>query len=157
MGRNTKMKLYRLLTAAVMAALCTAAYALPPPDIEAKLVALGRVVDAPGTTAIYGPILINQSHAGVEAKRDIAYGTDPRALLDVSVSTTPSKTLKPVLIYVPGGGGNKKLDYPGGEPFYDNIMIVAWRGQEDRLRPLRSRADERRGPAVHPLYLRLDR
>ena len=127
MGRNTKMKLYRLLTATglAVAALCTAAHALPPPDIEAKLVALGRVVDAPGTTAIYGPILANQSHAGVEAKRDIAYGTDPRALLDVSASTTPSKALKPVLIYVPGGGGNKKLDYPGGDAFYDNIMIVA--------------------------------
>ena len=124
------MKIQRLLAMsgvalAAAAIAVTAAQAVPPPDVEARLIALGRVVDAPGTTAIYGPILAGMSHAGVKADRDIAYGTDPRALLDVSTSTTAAQGLKPVLIYVPGGGGNKKLDYPGGDPVYDNILIVA--------------------------------
>jgi triacylglycerol lipase len=103
----------------------TAALAVPPPNVEAKLVALGRVVDAPGTTAIYGPLLAHQSYAGVSFARDIAYANDPRAVLDVATPQAKGKALRPVLIYVPGGGGNKKLDYPGGQPFYDNILIVA--------------------------------
>jgi acetyl esterase/lipase len=126
------MKLHGLWAAVAIVAtttFATAALAVPPADVEAKLVALGRVVDAPGTTAIYAPILANQSYAGVKIERDLAYGPEPRALLDVAVPTAKgkakSKALKPVLLYVPGGGGNKKLDYPGGGPFYDNILIQA--------------------------------
>src|SRR5689334_16279727 len=106
-------------TVGVCAALsgATGALAVPPPDVEAKLVALGRVVDAPGTTAIYAPMLANQSYDGVAIDRDQAYGTDPRAVLDVATPKARGKGM-PVLIYVPGGSGNKRLDYPGGAVFY---------------------------------------
>ena len=95
-----------------------------PADVEAKLVKIGRVVDAPGTAVIYGPILAKQSYDGVEFTRDQAYGAAPRQKLDVAMPTAKG-TPRQVLIYIPGGVGNKRMDYPGGEPFYDNIMIMA--------------------------------
>jgi len=126
------MKIWKFLAApglAVAAAVIAAgaAYAIPPADIEARLIALGRVVDAPGTTAIYGPILKNQSFDGVTFVRNITYDAGPRALLDVATPSKHAPRPLPVLIYVPGGGGNKRLDYVGGEPFYDNIALVAVR------------------------------
>ncbi len=102
-----------------------AAAAQVPADVEAKLVKIGRVVDAPGTALIYGPLLAKQSYNGVEFTRDQAYGAAPRQKLDVAMPTAKSGTPRQVLIYIPGGVGNKKMDYPGGEPFYDNIMIMA--------------------------------
>lgn len=114
--------------------LCGAAFgfsvaALPaigqvPPDIETQLKQIGRVVDAAGTARIYGPLLANQAYSGVAFTRDQSYGPDPRNILDVAAPAQMTGT-RPVLIYVPGGVGNKKLDYPGAEPFYDNILIVA--------------------------------
>jgi acetyl esterase/lipase len=98
-----------------------------PADIESKLRQIGRVVDAAATASIYGPLLATQSYAGVEFTRDQAYGPDARSVLDVASPSTRSGPPLPVLMYVPGGVGNKRLDYPGGEPFYDNIMIVAVR------------------------------
>ena len=96
-----------------------------PADIEAKLKQIGRVVDAPGTAKLYGPLLAKQSYAGVAFTRDQSYGPEPRNILDVAAPAEKSGGARPVLIYAPGGVGNKKLDYPGGEPFYDNILIVA--------------------------------
>ncbi len=96
-----------------------------PADVEAKLRQIGRVVDAPGTALIYGPILKSQSYDGVEFTRDQAYGPEARNKLDVATPKAKPGTPLQVLIYVPGGVGNKKMDYPGGEPFYDNIMIMA--------------------------------
>jgi triacylglycerol lipase len=102
-----------------------AALAQVPPDIETKLKKIGRVVDAPGTALIYGPLLAKQSYAGVQFTRDQAYGPEARNKLDVAVPTVKPGSPLQVLIYVPGGVGNKKMDYPSGEPFYDNIMIMA--------------------------------
>lgn len=102
-----------------------AAAAQVPADVEAKLVKIGRVVDAPGTALIYGPILKSQSYDGVEFVRDQAYGPEARNKLDVAMPKTKAAAPLQVLIYVPGGVGNKTMDYPGGEPFYDNIMIMA--------------------------------
>ena len=98
-----------------------------PPDIEAKLKQIGRVVDAPGTALIYGPLLATQSYEGVEFTRDQAYGAEPRNKLDVAAPTAKARNPLQVLIYVPGGVGNKKMDFPSGEAFYDNIMIMAVR------------------------------
>ncbi len=125
------MKMFKPAVAfgAAMAAVlaCTGAHAVPPPDVYAKLVAIGRVVDAPGTTFIYGPILANQSYSGAYFTRNIHYGPDPREILDVATPTAKSARLKPVMIYVSGGGGNKQVDYPNGRPFYDNIMLATVR------------------------------
>lgn len=113
----------------LMAAFGLSVFALPalgqvPEGIEAQLKQIGRVVDAAGTAKIYGPLLAKQSYAGVAFTRDQSYGPEPRNILDVAAPTQNTGG-RPVLIYAPGGVGNKKLDYPGAEPFYDNILIVA--------------------------------
>ena len=113
------------LAAGLAAAFAVPAAAVPPDDVYAKLVQIGRVVDAPGTTAIYGPMLANQSYDGVTISRDIPYAADPRAILNVAGPSERGTRLRPVLIYVPGGGGNKQLDYEGGKPFLDNMNLAA--------------------------------
>jgi triacylglycerol lipase len=124
------MNMRNALAAAGAAALAAglswaAAHAEPPADVYDKLVKIGRVVDAPGTTAIYGPILANQSYKGANFTRNIKYADGPRAVLDVASPSERPKRLVPVLIYVPGGGGNNHLDYAGGGPFLDNVMLTA--------------------------------
>jgi acetyl esterase/lipase len=111
--------------AALVGSAAAPAWAQVPPNIEEKLKQIGRVVDAPGTAQIYGPLLAKQSYAGVKFTRDQSYGPDARNIFDVATPADESGGARPVLIYVPGGIGNKKLDYPGGEAFYDNIMLVA--------------------------------
>lgn len=110
---------------ALLSAGAGGASAQVPADVEAKLVKIGRVVDAPGTALIYGPLLKTQSYDGVEFTRDQSYGPEARNKLDVATPKAKAGTPLQVLIYVPGGVGNKKMDYPSGEPFYDNIMIKA--------------------------------
>lgn len=105
----------------------TGAQAQPPADVYEKLVKIGRVVDAPGTTAIYGPILAGQSYKGATFTRNIHYGPEARAVMDVASPSERPRRLVPVLINVPGGGGNNHLDYVGGGPFLDNIMLTAVR------------------------------
>ncbi len=109
----------------VVLSLAAAAAAQVPADIEAQLVKIGRVSDAPNTAKIYGPILAKQSYDGVEFTRDLSYGKEARNKLDVAAPKARPGSPLQVLIYLPGGTGNKKIDYPGGEAFYDNIMIMA--------------------------------
>jgi acetyl esterase/lipase len=99
-----------------------------PPDIAAKIAALGRVVDPPGTAKIYAPLQKTMPVPGVKATRDIAYGPGPKDTLDVF--TTEAKAApKPILIFVHGGafvGGDKSRAPDGGpSPFYDNMMLWA--------------------------------
>lgn len=93
----------------------------PPPDIAAKIAALGPVVNGPATAAIYGPLQKGcKDHPAI--LRDLAYGQDPDNLADVFVPSVPHASAAPVLIFVHGGG------YTGGarrlgpdSPFYDNV------------------------------------
>lgn len=125
------MKMHKLLAAAGLAGTLAlgwaAAHAEPPADVYDKLVKIGRVVDAPGTTAIYGPILAGQSYKGATFTRAIHYAPGPRAVMDVASPSERPRRLLPVLINVPGGGGNNHLDYVGGGPFLDNVMLTAVR------------------------------
>jgi triacylglycerol lipase len=96
------------------------------PQIAAKLIAIGRVVDPPQTAALYAPLQEKEPYLGVKVGRDIAYGPAKRNLLDVF---TPESApgARPVLIFVHGGGfirGNKR---DPGSPFYDNIPLWAAR------------------------------
>ncbi|MDB5460210.1 MAG: putative esterase/lipase [Caulobacteraceae bacterium] len=99
-----------------------------PPDVAARIAAIGRVVDPPATARIYAPIQKTMPVPGVKATRDIAYGSGPRQTLDVF--TTQAKAApKPILIVVHGGGfvGGDKSRSPDGaaSPFYDNMMLWA--------------------------------
>src|SRR5258705_8175186 len=87
---------------------------------------IGRVIDAPKTAQLYGPLQEKEPYQGVKTERDVKYGDVDRNLLDVFMPEAPSSP-RPVLIYVHGGGfvrGDKRAP---GSPFNDNIMLWAVR------------------------------
>lgn len=97
-----------------------------PPDIAAKIAALGRVIDPPKSAVLYAPLHEKEPYAGVRVARDTSYGPDPRNRLDVFTAES-SGTPRPVLVYVHGGGfiaGDKRAP---NSPFYDNIHLWAVR------------------------------
>ncbi|MGA2715947.1 MAG: carboxylesterase family protein [Bryobacteraceae bacterium] len=101
-----------------------AAQAQVPPEIAKQLVAIGRGVCVPATAQIYRPLHPNPPHSGISITRDVSFGPDPKNVLDVF---TPEKAdgARPVLIYAPGGAGNKQQGGPNGDVFYDNIGVWA--------------------------------
>ena len=107
-------------------ALPSAALAQMPPDIAAKVAALGRVVDPENTGKIYAALQEKEPYAGIKVVRDVKYGTHPRQVVDIFTPETGAAG-RPVLMFVHGGGyvrGNKR---PPGSPFYDNVMVFAAR------------------------------
>ena len=125
MGKITK----GLWMAGLIGALAAgAAMAQPPADVAAKIAALGRTVDPPGTAKIYAPLQKTMPVAGVSARRDIAYGAAPKENLDV-FSPEAKGAARPIVIFVHGGafvGGDKSRSPDGSlSPFYDNMMIWA--------------------------------
>jgi triacylglycerol lipase len=113
---------------AVLAALWTGTTSAQQPpmseDLAWKLLELGRVIDVPKTAALYAPMQQKEPYEGVKAERDVKYGPAERHLLDVFTPETNS-SVRPVLIFIHGGGfvaGNKRNP---GSPFYDNIMLWA--------------------------------
>lgn len=118
-----------LLMAGIAAAsVAGAAGAQVPDDIAARIAAIGRVVDPPGTAKIYAPIQKTMPQPGVRAVRDIAYGKGPKDTLD-TFTTEAKAAPKPILIFVHGGayvGGDKSRTPDGApSPFYDNMMLWA--------------------------------
>ncbi len=75
----------------------------PPPAIEARIRAQGAVLDVRATQEIYAPLLAGQSRAGVEVRRDIAYGPDDRHRLDIYRAQEAGGSM-PVLLVFHGGG-----------------------------------------------------
>ncbi len=97
------------------------------PDIADKLAAIGRVIDPARTATIYAPMHDTEPFAGVSVTRDIPYGPADRNLLDVFAAEDATGGLRPVLMFVHGGGftgGNKATP---GSPFYDNVPLLAAR------------------------------
>ena len=102
-------------------ALCAgAALAAIPPDIQAQLRQIGRVIDAGNTAKLYRPLFTEILPAGVVGTRDIAFGDDPKQKLNVYTPAAKGSA-RPVLIFAPGGQGVKQMGGPEGEPFYDNV------------------------------------
>ena len=97
-----------------------------PSNIAAQLRTMGRVVNPPATAAIYAPRALNKEpYQGVNVQRDIAYGADPRNLLDVFTPTTASTAPRKVFVFVHGGGFTRGDRRAPGSPFYDNVMMWA--------------------------------
>lgn len=122
----------RILSAALLLVLAGAPAAAQaagmPAEIEAKVAALGVVINPPETAKIYAPLQEKEPYQGVKVTRDIKYGPDERHALDLFVPQAPAVAPRPVLMFVHGGafiGGNRRG--PGGSPFYDNIMLLAVR------------------------------
>jgi acetyl esterase/lipase len=115
---------------AAVASLCVftalPALAQMPPDIAAKIAALGRVVDPTTTATIYAPLQESEPYAGIKVVRDVKYGPSERNLLDV-FSAEGASDVRPVLIFVHGGAYIRGEKRRPGSPFYDNVMLWAAR------------------------------
>jgi len=100
-----------------------------PPQIEEQLVKIGHIVDPPCTAKLYRPLMpandITSSatplYPGITVVRDVSFGPNPKDVVDI-FSADKGAGSRPVLIYVPGGGGNKiELQNKESNAFYDNI------------------------------------
>jgi Carboxylesterase family len=112
-----------LLLSAVVAA------AQIPPDIAAGLKKIGPIVDPGCTAKLYRPLMpvndINSSAAplypGITVARDVQFGPNPKDLIDIFTADKGGGS-RTVLMYVPGGAGNKiEQQVREGNAFYDNI------------------------------------
>jgi acetyl esterase/lipase len=109
---------------AMLIGAATVAHAQVPPQIAKQLVAIGRGVCAAETAQLYQSLHSRPPYHGVAITRDISTGSEPKNVVDVF---TPEQGggARPVLIYVPGGPGNRRLEVPNGDVFYDNIPLWA--------------------------------
>ncbi len=100
-----------------------------PANIESELMKMGHIVDPPCTAKLYRPMMpandINSDktplYPGITISRDVSFGPNPRDVVDI-FSADKGPGSRPVLIYVPGGVGNKiELQDKEANAFYDNI------------------------------------
>jgi len=103
------------------------AHAQVPPDIAAQNKALGTRIDVSSAIRTYTPVEEQPPYPAGEARitRDIAYGQDPHNRLDVFAPPKASSHPLPVVIFATGGDFTRKIDLPGGAPFYDNVVLWA--------------------------------
>jgi len=133
--------LFPTIGACLVALLATSssAQAQVPPDIAEGLKKIGPIVDPACTAKLYrplmpkndyntywppdaaAPVFKGQLYPGISITRDESFGPNPKDLLDIFVADSGGGN-RPVLIYVPGGGGNKiEQQAREGNAFYDNI------------------------------------
>lgn len=122
-----------------IALVAVSAQAQVPPDIEAGLRKIGQIVDPPCTAKLYRPLMPKNDYntywpvgapapanlmplyPGVKLARDVSFGSNPKDLIDI-FSSDKSGGNRTVLIYIPGGAGNKiEQQDREGNAFYDNI------------------------------------
>jgi triacylglycerol lipase len=115
-----------LLCPLLASALATAA---PPPDIAAAMRAMGPIVDPACTARLYRPLMPandvlssgSSFYPGIAIARDVPFGPHPKDLVDVFRADRGANA-RAVLIFVPGGAGNKiELQSRDTNAFYDNI------------------------------------
>ena len=126
------------LTALILAGPVTAE-AQVPPDIATGLRKIGQIVDPACTAKLYRPLMpkndynsywpvgasapanVGQLYPGVTIARDVSFGPHSKDLVDI-FSPDKGAGNRTVLIYVPGGGGNKiEQQDREANAFYDNI------------------------------------
>jgi hypothetical protein len=135
-----KVALYTLLLIALITVTTGTAAAQVPPDIEAGLKKIGQIVDPACTAKLYRSLmpkndyntywpvgatapnnLATPLYPGVALARDVSFGPNPKDLVDI-FSPEKGSGNRTVLIYVPGGQGNKiEQQAREGNAFYDNI------------------------------------
>lgn len=117
----------------------TAAQAQVPANIEAELRKIGQIVDPACTAKLYRPLMPKNDfntywpadapapvstsplYPGITIARDQPFGPNPKDVLDI-FSAEKGGSSRPVLIYVPGGAGNKiEQQVREANAFYDNI------------------------------------
>jgi Carboxylesterase family len=115
---------------AAIALAAVTANAQVPANIETQLVKMGHIVDPPCTAKLYRPLMpandVTSSaeplYPGITVVRDQSFGPNAKDVVDI-FTADKGPASRPVLIYVPGGGGNKiELQDKEANAFYDNIM-----------------------------------
>src|SRR5438477_3562788 len=105
------MKHLQLLTCALAAGI---GHAQVPANIEAGLQKIGHIVDPACTAKLYRPLMpkndINSNvtplYPGIAITRDVSFGPHPKDLIDIFTADKGGPN-RPVLMYLPGGAGNK--------------------------------------------------
>jgi triacylglycerol lipase len=101
-----------------------------PPDIEAQLIKIGHIVDPVCTAKLYRPLMpkndimsdVTPLYSGVTIARDLSFGPNPKDVVDI-FTADQGPASRPVLIYVPGGAGNKiEMGDKEANAFFDNIV-----------------------------------
>lgn len=109
--------------------LAGAACAQVPPNIEAGLRKIGPIVDPACTADLYRPLMpanditsnVTPLYPGITIARNQSFGPNPDDVVDIFVADKGPSS-RPVLIYVPGGAGNKiEIQDKAANAFYDNI------------------------------------
>jgi len=104
-------------------------FAQVPAQIEAGLIKIGQIVDPACTARLYRPLMpvndITSSatplYPGITIARDVSFGPNPKDVVDIFRADKGGAN-RPVLIYIPGGAGNKiELQVKEANAFYDNI------------------------------------
>ncbi len=139
------MTVTRLLGAASLAALMGSVVAPPasaqvPENIYQGLLKIGQIVDPACTAKLYRPLMPAADYntywapgaaapdaskaklyPGVTITRDQKFGPHDKDLVDIFVADSGAGN-RPVMMWVPGGGGNKiEQQVREGNAFYDNI------------------------------------
>jgi triacylglycerol lipase len=105
-------------------------FAQVPPNIEAELKKIGQIVDPPCTAKLYRPLMpendvntkVTPLYPGISIARDVSFGPNPKDVVDI-FTATKGPASRTVLMYVPGGAGNKiEQQDREANAFYDNIM-----------------------------------
>jgi len=100
-----------------------------PPTIEAGLRKIGPIVDPACTAKLYRPLMPAKDitsgdpnpYPGVRVLRNQSFGKDPKDVVDIFAGDKGPAS-RDVLIYVPGGGGDKiEIQNKDANAFYDNI------------------------------------
>jgi len=115
------------------AAMARTAQAQVPESIYQEMKTIGQIVDPACTAKLYRPFMpandynssANPLYPGVNLSRDVSFGPNPLDLVDVfSAASGPAN--RTVLIYVPGGGGNKiEQQNREANAFYDPQRQIA--------------------------------
>jgi acetyl esterase/lipase len=126
MSNNVRARFAVAALVAAGLAFPTVALAQMPPDIAAKVAALGRVVDPENTAKFYAPLQEKEPYAGIKVVRDVKYGAHDRNVVDIFTPEAGAAG-RPVLMFVHGGGYTRGNKRPPGSAFYDNIMVFAAR------------------------------
>ncbi|MGI4880926.1 MAG: alpha/beta hydrolase [Janthinobacterium lividum] len=119
-----------VLVIMMLAGLASSLKAQIPPDVAAKVAAIGRNVDPPGTAQMYAP-LQRPAPLGILLRENVAYGPDEKDRFDLLQEPARKGEKRPIVIFVHGGAFrlDDKSRLPDGRPspFYGNVLLWAVR------------------------------